>query len=143
MLAKALGMIPRTIQRGLQELAQAGWFTRKLTRGAPYYSFAFDRMLKEGHTLSPLNGTDGETDQAGWGDKSVAMARHTLSHGTEKNRELKEKRKSDASPSPHNGASVAGPWKPFDPPPESRVSEEERKANLAKLKNVFRHKQGG
>ena len=50
MLAKALGMIPRTIQRGLQELAQAGWFTRKLTRGAPYYSFAFDRMLKEGHT---------------------------------------------------------------------------------------------
>jgi DNA-binding transcriptional regulator YhcF (GntR family) len=32
MLAKALGMIPRTIQRGLQELAQAGWFTRKLTR---------------------------------------------------------------------------------------------------------------
>ena len=49
-LAAALGVMPRTIQRGLAELGGAGWFTRKLTRGAPYYSLAFDRLTQDRET---------------------------------------------------------------------------------------------
>jgi Helix-turn-helix domain len=105
-LAAALGVIPRTIQRGLAELAAASWFTRKLTRGAPYYSLAFDRLKQDGEThVVPPSGAGGETDRARWGDRFGTMGRHTLSHGTEKNRELKEK--GEASPSPLNEASAS------------------------------------
>ena len=96
--------MPRTIQRGLAWAA--GWFTRKPTRGAPYYSLAFDRLTQDRETLAvPPYRLEGETDQARRGDRFDRLGRHTLPHGTEKNRELKEK--GEASPAPLNEASAS------------------------------------
>ena len=71
----AIGMKVDSIKRGLSELEAAGWIARKFTRGAPYYSFAFDRLAKMGaHTLRLLLRqmgaqfcTDGGAVLHGWG----------------------------------------------------------------------------
>jgi hypothetical protein len=129
-LAAALGVMPRTIQRGLAELGAASWLTRKLTRGAPYYSLAFDRLTQgETHAVPPYR-LEGETDPVRRGDRFGRLGRHTLSHGTEKNRELKEK--GEASPSPLNEAS-ASPKKENGQQGEIRQTREINPDTLAKM----------
>ena len=105
-LMTAIGMKVDSIKRGLSELEAAGWIARKLTRGAPYYSFAFDRLSQDGGAYAaPASQADGGAVLHRWGRSSAQMGAHTLRHGTEKNRELKEK--GEASPSPLNEASAS------------------------------------
>ena len=109
-LMLSLGMKVDSIKRGLSELEAAGWIARKFTRGAPYYSFAFDRLSQDGGAYAaPASQADGGAVLHGWGRSSARMGAHTLRHGTEKNRELKEK--GEASPSPRNSAASASPKK--------------------------------
>jgi DNA-binding HxlR family transcriptional regulator len=86
-LADDLGVSVDTIKRGLKELEEAGWITRKLTRGAPWYGFPFDRVQEEGAGLHPLSEHDGEHGDAELPSKGCSSAPkevHTLPHGIEK-----------------------------------------------------------
>ena len=145
-----------SIKRGLSELEAAGWITRKFTRGAPYYSFPFDRLAQDGGAYAaPPSPADGGAVLHGWGRSSARMGAHTLRHGTEKKRELKEKgeaspptlKRVEASPkkktatkkvqmrrsatrrrdgTPSNQAPTVSPrWKEGDPDPEP-IEEEQR-----------------
>ena len=86
-LAEELGAGITTIKRGLVELVKAGWLKQKLTRGAPYYSFPFERILEGGPHADPPSQEDGGTVLSGRGASSVQMGGHMVTHGTEKNRE--------------------------------------------------------
>lgn len=88
-LADDLGVSVDTIKRGLKELlADPRWINQKLTRGAPWYSFRFDRLQEEGAALHPLSEHDhGEHEGANLptgGCSSAPKEVHMLPHGIEK-----------------------------------------------------------
>jgi DNA-binding transcriptional MocR family regulator len=135
-----------TVNRGLAELEAAGWITRKLTRGAPYYSFAFDRLTDGGATLHPVDGQDGGATLHGWG---CNPAPDGGAHAAPRNREeYRKNMEGEASPSPLNGASAS----PEDPESQSelhpddlqgeRVDPSEKALNLAKLEALQRRIKG-
>ena len=78
-LMAALGVKVDTIKRALAELEQAKWISRKFTRGAPYYSLAFDRHVDNsadgGAHAAPASRADGGADQPGWGARLLGWGR--------------------------------------------------------------------